>query len=100
MYSIWLNMFKIASVSEAPPIPPWGAYDFPPDPLVVGASCLRQSQLRAFGVKSLFPPMGSTLTPPMPMAQRHPLQTSISVLEMCNDEFSLKHALGARGFEV
>ena len=29
--------------------PRWGAYDAPPDLLVVGASCLRQSQLLAFG---------------------------------------------------
>src|SRR6218665_3217984 len=31
------------------PNPAGGAYNAPPDPLVVRASCLRQSQLRAFG---------------------------------------------------
>jgi len=34
------------------PRPRWGAYDAPSDPLVGGASCLRQSQLRAFGACS------------------------------------------------
>src|SRR6218665_1902542 len=43
-------MFKIALISGAPPPDPAeGAYDAPSDSLVVGAFCLRQSQLRAFG---------------------------------------------------
>src|SRR6218665_3713738 len=41
-------MFKIASVSGAPPQTPRGAFDPPPNPQSVGASCLQQSQLRAF----------------------------------------------------
>src|SRR6218665_2881425 len=41
MRSIWHEMFKIASVEEL---------TTPPRPLVgIGASCLRQSQLLAFG---------------------------------------------------
>src|SRR6218665_2428681 len=41
-------MFKIASLSEAPPQDhAGGAYDTPPNPSSIGASCLRQSQLRA-----------------------------------------------------
>src|SRR6218665_4124585 len=45
------------------PRPRWGAYDAPSDPLVVRASCLRQSQLRAFGACT-FPKFLKICPPP------------------------------------
>ena len=53
MHSNWHEMFKIASVSGAPPDPAGGAYGAPSDPLVVrgflpsaiAASPLRRLQL-------------------------------------------------------
>jgi len=53
MHSIWHEMFKIASVSGAPPQTPLGELTtLPQTPKSWGASCLQQSQLRAFGACS------------------------------------------------
>src|SRR6218665_1451260 len=50
MYSVLAsNIQNCVGFWGSAPDPAGGAYDAPPDPLVVRASCLWQSQLRAFG---------------------------------------------------
>jgi len=57
MYSIWLNIFKIASVSEAPPIPPLGE-------LATFPQTLLSWGLLAFGNRSFGPSALRVYFPP------------------------------------
>src|SRR6218665_1838819 len=68
MYSIWHEMFKIALASgAAPPDPAEGAYDAPPDLLVVRGfllTAIATSRLRRLQFSQLGPPMIKKIQPP------------------------------------
>src|SRR6218665_1848821 len=92
----WHEMFKIASVSGAPPRPRSGSLRRSPKTLysryTIGASCLRQSKLRTFGACN-FPDsqvyMRKTLK--FPSAQSPPARTySTSIFFTSNMSHYLK----------